>query len=286
LNNRTFSEAYCDKNFYHKYLDISLLPKVYLRNIDGVYYSEDYKTINQLTEIEEFIPQGVNKVIVKKAVDSGGGHGVELFTCDGNIWINADGKRLTKMYLEKTHVRNFIVQEYIDQHPFYSQFNESSVNTIRLFTYRSVKNNEIIPLQSVFRIGLPGAIVDNQASGGIACGIQAGGELNSFAVSKKGGKFESFNGILFRDVPKLFKYDEIVKLGLGIANKFHYHRLLGFDFSVDSKGNIKLIEVNNRNNEINFYQMNNGPLFREYTDEVIDYCAQNKKTVCFDFEIK
>ena len=83
----------------------------------------------------------------------------------------------------------------------------------------------------------------------------------------------------------MVKFDEIVSHGLEIAKKFHYHRLLGFDFCVDEMGEVKLIEINNRNNEINFFQMNNGPLFREYTNEIIEFCSKNKKTVCFDLEI-
>lgn len=285
LNNRTFSEAYCDKNFYHKYLDKNLLPDVYLRNIHGVYYTVEYKIINNLSDVDYYIPKEANKIIVKKAVDSGGGHGVDLFTKHENAWINKDGNVLTRKYLEQIFIKNFLIQEYIDQHPFYIRFNASSVNTVRLLTYRSVKDNEIYLLQAVLRIGSPGSFVDNQASGGIACGIESGGKPNYFAVNKKGEKFENYNDIVFKDLEPLFKYKEIVNIALTIAKAYHYHRLLGFDFCIDITGSIKLIEINNKNNEINFYQMNNGPLFKDYTNEIIEYCTRTKKTVCIDFDI-
>lgn len=286
LNNRTFSEAYSDKNFYHGYLNNTLLPKIYLRNIQGVYYTEAYETVLLLTDITEYLPSEIDKVIVKQAIDSGGGRDVELFKKADDAWKNTAGEILSLKYLEQRYEKNFVIQEYIQQHPFYSQFNKSSVNTIRLFTYRSVKTNEVIPLQSVLRIGRQGSIVDNQASGGIACGINIEGRLNGFGVNKKGTKFFSYNEISFRNVGELFRYKDIVDIGTKLAKKYFYHRLLGFDFCVDRNGKIILIEINNRNNEINFYQMNNGPLFREYTNEIIDYCSHQKKTICFDFEVK
>ena len=125
---------------------------------------------------------------------------------------------------------------------------------------------------------MAGAIVDNQAAGGIACGIGINGQLNCFAINKKGEKFNDINGVCFSDVGEVYKYQEIVALGKELAQKFYYHRLLGFDFCVDKEDKVKLIEVNNRNNEINFYQMNNGPLFREYTKEVVEFCSVNKNS--------
>lgn len=285
LNNRTFSEAYCDKNFYHKYLNNTLLPKIYLRNIQGVYYSQKYETLSAINDIDAVISGSEMQIIIKKTIDSGGGRSIDLFVKNGKHWRNSGGHLLTFDYLERVFGKNFILQEYIKQHPYFSKFNSSSLNTVRLFTYRSVKTNEIIPLQAVLRIGLPGSIVDNQASGGVSCGINSHGKLNKFVINKKGERFDVFNQVSFNELEAVVKFDEIVSHGLEIAKKFHYHRLLGFDFCVDEMGEVKLIEINNRNNEINFFQMNNGPLFREYTNEIIEFCSKNKKTVCFDFEI-
>jgi hypothetical protein len=61
--------------------------------------------------------------------------------------------------------------------------------------------------------------------------------------------------------------------------------LLGFDFCVTENNEIKLLEINCKNIEINFLQMNNGPLFGEYSKEIIDYCLHTKKNVVIDFHI-
>lgn len=285
LNHKTFCEAYSDKNFYHRIIYGNLLPKVYYRLIDGVLYDQDYKRISADGHFGERIANDEKKIIIKKSFDTGGGRGVSLAKRIGSEWVENHGKKIDWDYLRKVFNHNFVVQEYIEQHPFFSRFNESSVNTIRLFTYRSVKNNEVIPLQSVLRIGQSGSIVDNQASGGISCGINKDGFLNSFAVSKYGEKILSHNGVLFSQEGLIYKFHEIISTAKQIASDYYYHRLIGFDFCVDKNSDIKLIEINTKNNEINFFQMNNGPLFGEYTNEVIDFCAGNRKTWCFDFDL-
>lgn len=284
LNHRGLSEAYCDKNIYHKIIDHNFLPRIHVRNIEGVFYNEGYFQVPDSYVLEK-IPTDSNKIIIKNALDSGGGRGVMLLNYNNGQWNDMVGSKLTLSYLKNAFKKNYIIQEYIEQHQFYRNFNQSSVNTIRILTYRSVRTNEIIPIQSVLRIGHPGSIVDNQASGGVAVGIRPDGVLNAFAVNKKGNKIYSFNGVLFKDIGPLLSYKEIVETGIILASNFHYHRLLGFDFTVDRSGSVKLIEVNNRNNEINFFQMSNGPLFTDYTDEIVKYCRDRLSSFAIDFEI-
>jgi hypothetical protein len=282
LNNKGFSEAYSDKNVYHKILDHSLLPAIYLRSIHGSYYDESYCPVSFEEAINK-IPLNVNKIITKQATDSGGGRGIFLFERTGDKWLDSPNEVLTSNWVTTMYKTNFLVQEYVDQYAYFSQFNQSSVNTVRLLTYRSVSDNKIIPLHAVLRIGKPGMVVDNQASGGISCGIGNGGVLNHFAVDKNGNKYSEINSVSFAEAPPVQNFEEILAIGLQLAPIFVHHRLLGFDFCVDSFGNVKLIEVNSKNNETNFFQMNNGPLFGDYTDEIIDYCRSNRRSFCFDF---
>ena len=286
LNNRSFSDAYADKNSYHRFIESKLLPGIYLRNIEGIYTDQQYNVIQENFEIEKIIPASVGKLITKAAVESGGGRGVELFQREGEHWINSRGDLLTLLYLETLYGKNFLLQEYIDQSEHYSKFNNSSVNTIRLLTYRSVKTGKIIPLQSVLRIGAPGSIVDNQASGGTACSISPEGRLNEFGVNKHGKRIFSAGGIEFRAAGALYGFDQVINVGLAVAEKYFYQRLIGFDLCIDRTGQVKVIEINNRNNEINFFQMAGGPLFREYTDEVVEYCKSRPRSFLIDYEIR
>ena len=206
---------------------------------------------------------------------------------DSKFIVNSnslDQKQFIRILLE-VYKNNFILQEKIIQHPFYANLNQSSLNTARMFTYRSIKDNCVTPLQSVLRFGKPGSLVDNQASGGFSVGISSNGLLNDFYVSKWGIKnpFSDKNIIRQKsEVPGFFQMKEIACL---IAKKYYFHRLLGFDFTFTESNEVKLLEINCKNLEINFLQMSNGPLFGDFTDEIIEYCLHNKKSVVLDFEV-
>ena len=160
------------------------------------------------------------------------------------------------------------------------------MNTVRVFTYRSVLSEDIVPLQSVLRMGKKGAVVDNQASGGISRGIDNTGKLNAFAIDKYGSIYKDYNSVIFKETDRVPQFSEIIEWAVEVAKMNHYTRVLALDFCVDKNGAVKLLEINNSNNEINFHQMNNGPLFGEYTEEITAYCARNPKTLCSGFYLE
>lgn len=286
LNNRMMTLAYADKNIYeHYYSELGIFPKTLIRKIDGVIYDGNYQLFFPTDEgVMAIVGAGTN-IIIKKTFDTGGGLEVGLFTFTENGFCDhSSGLTYNLGSLSSLYGGDFVIQEYINQHDFYRRFNVSSINTVRIFTYRSVANNQVIPIQSVVRIGRPGKIVDNQASGGISCGIKDG-ILNDFAVDKYGNKYYESNNVKFAEIGKAYCFDEMKELAIAIAQKQFYSRLLGFDFCVDSTGKVRLIEINNSNIETNFLQMNNGPLFGDYTDEVVNYCLVNPRTFCLDFRL-
>lgn len=284
LNNKMMLKTYSNKNLYqHIYDQHSLFPKAYVRCINGTFYRSDGSVCTDLKkEIEEF---GADKFIIKVAMDSGGGKGVELFEKKENTYVSNTKKPFNTNELRSQFGDDFVIQEYIIQHDFFKRFNESSVNTIRIFTYRSVKDEQIHILHSVLRIGQPGSIVDNQASGGLSCGIN-NKKLNPFAIDKKGNRFLKVGNYEFSDQMEIPLFEHLTVLAKKIAAQNPYARLLGLDFCIDASNTIKLLEVNNSNNEINFYQMNNGPLFGQFTDEIVNWCLTQPKTVCIDFSVK
>lgn len=285
LNNKQLSKGFSDKNLYDTIYDARLLPKSILRNIDGVFYNEKFEsvTISNDDDLHRNII-GNDEIIIKPSIDSGGGRDVKLFSSNNGRYVNSENLILTLEYLDFAFKRNFIIQEKIQQHPFFMKFNKTSVNTIRVFTYRSVINNSIEVLHVLLRIGKANSITDNQASGGFSCGITYG-IINSYAIDKYGMKYKNVNSINLYTKLEIPFYNEIIKYAKNIASHNYYARLLGLDFCIDAKGNVRLIEINNINNEINFYQMNNGPLFGQFTDEIIDYCTKNQTSYMFDFTI-
>lgn len=95
---------------------------------------------------------------------------------------------------------DFILQEALEQSPYMSNFNRTSVNTIRIATYRSVKDESVNVTACVIRIGKMGEIVDNGHSGGNFVGINPNsGELSSYACDQYGHRSDVWNGINFKD---------------------------------------------------------------------------------------
>ncbi|MBN1123653.1 MAG: hypothetical protein JXA82_01500 [Sedimentisphaerales bacterium] len=268
-------KAFSDKNLYDKGQYRDLFPKTLLRNINGILYDSTYAPIVVKDPLMQLL-NGCDEVIVKPSIDSGGGRSVELFVRNDDIYINHKGHVLSLAHLNQIFEKNYILQEKLTQHESLSRFNQSSVNTIRVFTYRSVVTEKVVALHAVLRIGREGSVVDNQASGGISVGIDNEGVLNKYAIDKMGNKYYRIGTIDLQHTYKLIKFAEMIELARKIATDYLYTRMLGFDITLDSDQAIRIIEINNGSIEINFHQMNSGPLFGCYTEEVIDYCVKNK----------
>ena len=285
LNNKIFAMAYRDKNSYDFILNSDTFPKVYLRNIDGLYFDNVYRQIDNVEKnFQSLLAKGI--LIVKPSFNTGGGMNIKLLKANADHFVDQNNIITDFKSLQKEYTRNFLIQEHIQQHKFTAQFNESSLNTFRLLTYRSVENNKVHLIQSVLRIGQKGTITDNQAGGGIAVGIDPQKKTISFGVDKWGNKFDSFNNIDFKNVGVIPKFDQMEKLVVELSSKLIYSRLIGWDVCIDENENIRIIELNNIYNEINFFQMTNGPLFSKFTDEVIAHCKISPGTYSANYYLK
>lgn len=72
----------------------------------------------------------------------------------------------------------FYVQEKLLQHETMSALNESSLNTLRLYTYRDPeKNVHFMDECAIIRIGGRGSIKDNVSAGGGFCALGGNGEI-------------------------------------------------------------------------------------------------------------
>jgi hypothetical protein len=273
LNDKSYSKAFNDKNLFDLQKAKHLYPKTFLHIIRGVCYNTDY---NQITfeEAEKLIPSQ-QPFVVKKTVDSGGGKGVQFY----KVGVY-DLERLINI-----HGSNIIIQEVVCQNKWFARFNPDSVNTIRVVTYRSVKDEKIHVLQTLLRMGKPGNAVDNQSSGGIACGIDNHGRINSWGCDKLSQRFEKVNNITFANQGPIPNFDLLKATCIKIASSRFYERVLVFDTWQDNDDNIRLMEINNVNIGIEDLQKNNGPMFGEFTQEVVEWCASHPRTYCFDYEL-
>ena len=197
-------------------------------------------------------------VFLKRATESEGGHGVFYLEDDRfeieSVIAKIDG--------------DIVVQVPLRQHPAIGRLNPNSVNTIRiisLLTHYGVK-----PYSSVLRIGVGESKVDNASSGGITCGIEANGRLKAVAYSNNGTKFleHPTTGIKF-DTVVIPSFDKAIEMVKYIHLRLPHFKLISWDIAIDENEDPVLIEANLRYGEIDFHQLNNGPLFGDDTDEIL-----------------
>jgi len=290
LNSRPFALAYNDKNIFEKLLPeySHLFPYTLLRGINGVLHDHEFNPIDEMhaRNILTENPEGAF-FIVKPATETGGGSNVIVIqkTEAGFLLNNREQICLEELLLllKRAYSYNFVLQRKIKQYEYFNNFNPSSVNTVRLYTYRSVKDESIIPLHAYIRFGKSGSLVDSSSQGGRTCGVFMNGLLNTFAIGKYGEKYFDIEWVNKNKNLPVPSFIQMKQLASEIAPNFKYHRLLGFDFTLDEKMNIRLFEVNNLYIGIINQQMNTGPLFGNYTDEIIDYCQTHRKAYNYHF---
>ena len=287
INNSRFTVSYSDKNFYDLVYPKGLFPETLIRNIDGFYYDGNYKPLD-LSNDEILLDTlaGAASVFVKPATEAGGGRQVDLFVINGRKYLNKAGEELKLKFLDNVYKQSFVIQRTLCQHAFQAFFNPTSLNTIRVLTYRSPYTNQINILQSVFRIGAKNEFLDNSRAGGYSVGMDSQGKLNKFAIKKDGSKFDKVNDTNLVENDYIIPFfEELKAAAILIAEKNIHHRMLALDMVIDENNHPRCVEVNNRSNEINFHQLNNGPLFGEFTDEIITYCEKHTENLYKEFVI-
>ena len=160
-----------------------------------------------------------------------------------------------------------------------SQFNPSSVNTLRIATYRDVNTGRIDVIGAVLRIGGKGSFVDNVCSGGGFIHVDENGKLGKFACNEYGVRQSFYNDIDFENNEFIIPdYDRVKKFVCDVAKRMPHMSLFANDIAIDDKGNPRLIEVNTIQFSYWLYQFNGKSIFGEGTDDLLSYClAENRK---------
>ena len=283
LNDMRYDEFYEDKNNYDRILPQGILPRTILRMIAGVYYDKDYNILGNKDMSDEslnFYLKDEKRFIIKPTLDreTKSGYGVKLFHRENNRFIDTSGAIFSKDFLRKNYSEDFIIQEVLVQHDFFSQFNPTSVNGIRVVTYRSVKDEKIHVLHSIQKIGGKDMIFDNNY--GVIVGIKDDGVLMDYVVSMRRYVKEScYNDIDFASAKFEVPYfEEIKKLAISLSQCYPHHRLIAYDIMVDSNNKIRLIESNLsvRSYYTNYFHCTVGPAYGEYTDEIMEHALKVK----------
>lgn len=267
LNRKDLYYAYVDKNNYDRLFLGVKTPKTILRNINGKYYDVNYERV-EFGVICELLKKYSGNYIVKPSLDSGGGKKVMKLQSNSQK-DSIDGKCVSFENIENIFKRDFLIQENLEQHPILNNIYPFSLNTFRVITLRI--NNDIHVLQTIMKFGNCGAYVDNMASGGIACGINNNGRLNQFALDKYYKKFYKHpdTGSSFENI-QIPQFSSVLNFVKNLHRYLLYFDMASWDVALNKNGNPVLIEVNLMYQGFNLLQAINGPLFGNFTEQVLE----------------
>lgn len=282
LNPIKYRSFYEDKNIYDKIFPEKYLPKTFLRCIDGAYYDENYILFNRVDNdlLNEMFCH-TDGIIIKPSVNTGSGKGVEMFLYDIDSkeyrYYNDSRIKFNIEYLQK-YGKNFIIQKKLSQSSYFSAFNQTSINTLRLLVYKSVNDNDWYVINGALRVGKTGSYLDNAHAGGRIVGIDNNGTLGHFCCNQYGEVFNTVNEIDLENKTYIIPdYEKIKQFAKDICRNIIHHRCISIDIAINSHDEPIMIEYNLSSLGTWAWQYTVKPVFGEFTDEIIDYCAMHKR---------
>lgn len=260
LNNYQFSLAYVNKGFYDTLFPDVNRPQTFVKNVNGYYY-DDKKPISKEEAIERC--SNVQNAVIKPCLLGSWGQGVKMIHAENGFIPNMN---MSVPDLFSHYKSNFIIQSKLVQHPELARLNPTSVNTIRVMSYR--RENEVVILYATIRIGRKGEVVDNETAGGIKADIDLQtGRIKgpAFGSPTEENMFTTDSGV---EVDGFFipSFPQILDFVKDLHFRLPYFRLIGWDISVDVEGKPVMIEWN-RSAELS--QVAHGPAFGDYTEEIL-----------------
>lgn len=258
FNNRRQAKILDNKCLYAKLLPNAKQPITIAYRMSNVLLNAEYNII-KLDDLVDLLT-GEKEVVVKFATNSMGGHGVFFF----------DGEDLTRKVFDSLseNNRDLVIQKMIIQHPTLAKLNPESVNTVRHLTF--LENGKSTVYSSILRMGINHSRVDNASSGGITCGITNDGRLKSVAYAVSGKKYEKHpsSGIAF-DTITVPSFEKSLRFVEDLHQSLPFCKLISWDIAIDQNGDPVLLETNLYKGELDFHQLNNGPLFGEDQDRIL-----------------
>lgn len=275
LNPIPYRPVYTDKNMFPLIVGRENVPKTIICRINGGPLRDgDYNVISNV-DAEQLI-YSHDSFIIKPTVGGSSGRGVEKFV------KTEKGKftpPISKEYMMK-YGNDFCLQETIKQSAFMSKFCKTSVNTMRLVTYRSVKDDRVMLSAGILRIGKEGYFVDNTHSGGryVKIDVKTGLIGNILYNLERQKSSEKWNGVDFkRNTFIIPNWDEIVEFSIRIGTKILHHRLLALDIALDENNHPILVEYNIGGFSYGLFLSTGQDIFAGETLDVIEYCKGQDK---------
>ncbi len=263
INDYTYCAVYSDKNlnelFFNNKIDGVRTPKCYLSNNHGKFYDGDRHLVSKEKAIE--ILSNIGTVVIKPTVDSSSGKNVIIANMQNGINTR---NGMSAEEIINSYSSNFTVQEKIVSCEELAILYPNSINTIRTISYIVGDRIDVAPIS--LRIGGSGSEVDNIHAGGMSIAVSNDGSLSTKAYRLGyGDSFECFDkhpdtNVVF-DGYKLSFVDGLISTAKRLHEMTANIGIISWDFTVDSEGNIVVIEANFKGQSVWFPQMLSGESF-------------------------
>lgn len=263
INNFEYAKVFSNKALLESLFSFNkdiVFPKTILLNANGLWYNGNRDIVKKAL-VQEVL-YNKKDIIIKPILEGREGRGI-LFP----NFIDGKDKNEEITLKEVLESKNIIIQEVVKQEDSYKKLHPSSLNTIRLTTY--IAKDALHCMNLCLRIGTGKTKVDNLGRGGIVIGLSNDGYLNKFAYvlgnSKEKYSKHPDTNIVFENY-KVPKTKEMIK----IAKKLHASviniGIISWDFAVNEKEEVVLIEANFLGSSIRYPQITHGkPAFGENT---------------------
>lgn len=270
LDRYDFVPAYMDKNLQKRILGLPcdalevLMPEDIVSNSNGVFFDGEGNECTEEQAAEILLSYG-DDTILKPAVETFGGRGV----CKVDAGTSMDGF----LTLFHDYNPNFVFQKIVRQHPTMAEYNPTSVNTVRIVTYRK-PDRSLKVLYSCLRFGGEGSVMDNVCSGGGYTGIDI--ETGRLKDRKRYNYFVMDMPMMPDSMPDVIPcWEKIKSTALALHKRLPQMDIIGWDFSLTPDEIPVLIEFNPRPGV--GLQQAVGPMFsREDLDELMRIISKVK----------
>ena len=269
LNRMEFKKAYADKSFYPVLFKGVRQPEIVVTCASGRFYDGNMDVVSFSDAIGLCVAES-GPLIIKPSVDTGEGVGVDLVAICDQVAVE-------RAFANHAKDAGFVVQRFIKQHADMARMNPTSLNTMRLYTYRR-PSGEIVTIerQNFLRFGGKGDWKDNVSRDGGFCHIMPDGMLSDRILTKKiwgPMDFQTCKGFAPFKIPS---YDKAISLVKKLHGRLRYFDSIGWDVAIAEDGEPTLVEFNVDAN-LRSAQMIGGPMYGEYIDEIMERVKKVRK---------
>src|SRR5699024_4176578 len=275
FNDYNVTSYYGDKNIYGIIIKPPYGPETIIKKIGGNFFDSEYNPIDYESAHNLLIRSDQDLII--KLSKANNGRGVAKFSIKDNK-IYFDGENISFNKFIEIHNKDFIIQKVIQQHPNMAAPHPSSVNTIRIVTFRW--KGEIRYLFAFARFGINNDISDNATVDiSTALCITDSEEFYHDGINKNGDTFTHHptTNYCFADLDPIPDYENFKEHVKNYHKKFIHLDIIAWDIAVGLDGKPIILECNFAGST-SFYQLvTQKPFFGDLTEDVLQYVSDECK---------